>query len=498
MATEVTTDTNNMNVYPDTTSLSRLNQYDYYMRLLLGDHHTAFNIKVDDKDYNKIYSQLRYVKVNFAGMISKVCADMLFSEPITVKDEDKKNQKFIEALWHENKMDMQLYESALTNSAIGDALLKVRAGKRNTKSKDSTAIIEDITPRIYYPQVDEGNVRAEPEKQTLAWIVEFGVNKYLRKEIHTYGMIYNELYQLDGGTMPYKIVAKVPMATIPALADVKPEVPTGIDQSLLMHVPNWKTNDRYFGISDYADIDNLFYATNHRMSQIDNILDKHGDPILMVPDGILDKKGNVNKKALGVIEMVEGETNKPEYIVWDASLENAFKYIEKLVEFIYLVGEISPDILGLGEGVTDSGRALKFKLMRTIAKVARKKLYYDYAIKQAIYVAELMAKEHGLIVGGERYTGEPKIPEIMWADGLPIDNSESIQNEVIAVDAGLTSKKDAIMRVYSVDEDTADKMLETMKNEDKVELPKTTVGNNPFAKGNADEDDEDGADDATM
>lgn len=495
MATEVTASTNSVNVYPDTVSLSRLNQYDYYMRLLLGDHHTAFNIKIDDKDYNKVYSQLRYVKVNFAGMISKVCADMLFSEPIVVKDKNPKNQEFITALWHENKMNMQLYESALTNSAIGDALLKVRAGKRNTKSKDSTAIVEDITPRIYYPELNDSNVRAEPEKQALAWIIEYGVKKYLRKEIHSYGMVQNELYELEGGTLPYKIVAKVPMATIPALADVQDIVPTGIDQSLLMHIPNWKTNDRYFGISDYADLDNLFFATNHRMSQIDNILDKHGDPILMVPDGILDKKGNVNKKALGVIEIAEGETNKPEYIVWDASLENAFKYIEKLVEFIYLVGEVSPDILGLGDGVSDSGRALKFKLIRTIAKVARKKIYYDYAIKQAVYVAELMAKKHGLVVGGKTYDGEPTIPEITWADGLPIDNSESIDNEIKAIDGGISSKKDAIMRVYSVDGDTADQMIKNIKAEDKIELPKSNVGSDPFASNGKENE---GADDATM
>ena len=233
-------------------------------------------------------------------------------------------------------------------------------------------------------------------------------------------------------------------------------------------------------MSDYKDLDSIFFAINNRMSKVDNILDKHGDPILTVPPGILDEKGQVKKKSLGVIEIGEGETGKPEYIVWDAKLESAFTEIEKLVDFMYLTSEISPDILGIGQGKSDSGRALKFKLMRTIAKVARKKLYFDKTLKEMLFTAQKLAVAYSIKVDGKALSGEPMRPEIEWQDGLPIDASEQIDTETKALDAGITTTKAAIMRVYGVDEKAADKMLKDRKAENDLAMPTMGLQDNPF------------------
>ena len=460
------------NQFPYPNSIARLNEYDYYARLFMGEHYSAFRIRIDSAQYNAAYSRLRYVMVNFAGLVSKIVADMLFSEPIVVKVPEG-DQDWVDAFWHENNLDVQLYESALSNSYLGDALFKLRVGPLLPGDPESVVIAEDITPRIYFPKIDGFNVRAEPSEVELAWTFKVGDKEtYLRKEVHTSGLVTNQVFKMDGMSIAEAVGLNI--LGVPGLTEMQP---TGIKQMMTIHVPNWKTGDRHFGISDYFDMDTLFYAVNNRMTKIDNVLDKHGDPILMVPQGVLDEKGNVNKKALGVIEIVEGENNKPEYIVWDASLENAFKEIEKLVEFMYLVGEISPDVLGIGQGVSDSGRALKFKLMRTIAKVARKKLYYDRAIKELVFRAQLLAKAHNLKADGLSLQGEPQRPEIDWQDGLPIDESEQIDTETKALDAGVTSKRAAIMRIYKVDEETADEILAEAKKETTVPLPGMNLGN---------------------
>lgn len=463
-------------VFPYPDSIARLRDYEYYNKLFMGDHFSAFRIRIDDIRYNRDYAKLRYVMVNFAGLLSKIIADMLFSEPIVIKTPDG-DQEFIEALWKENKMDVQCYESALSNSSLGDALFKVRVGKRYPNDTESTVIIEDITPRIYFPKINGFNVREEPEVKELAWTFKKGDNFYLRQEIHHFGWLENKVFLMQG-----EKIVKEENLSILGINSLVPMVDTGIDRSLIIHAPNWKTGDRHFGISDFYDLDTIFYAINNRVSKVDNVLDKHGDPILMVPPGVMDEKGHVNKKALGVMEIADGENNKPEYIVWDASLDNAFKQIEKLVEFMYLIGEISPDILGVGQGVSDSGRALKFKLMRTIAKTARKKLYYDLALKEALYVAQLLAKKWNLKVNGLALKGEPVVPEIEWADGLPIDIGEQIDTESKAIDAGLTSKKAAMMRVYGVDEMAAEKTMKDMKGEMDVMVPKVNPA--PDFKGN--------------
>ena len=456
---------------------NRLADYNYFYQLFEGAHFEAFKQKIKNEHFNKAYAKLKYIYVNFAGMISRIVADMLFGEPVKPKVENPELQAWLEDLWKENFLDILLYESALDNSARGDELFKIRVDKR-TQSEDPTVLVETAPASIYFPHIDGFNISKEPDVKELAWVVMVDKDQYLRREIHERGMIYNEVYKMKGSKVEGR--AALSVLGIPGLID---QQATNIDRHLLVHIPNWKTRSRHFGYSDYNDLDALFYAINNRITKVDNVLDKHTDPILMVPPGVIDEKGKVKKDAR-VIEMGEGEDGKPEYIVWDASLENAFKEIEKLVEFIYMIGEVSPDVLGLGKGQSDSGRALKFKLMRTIAKVNRKKLYYDRAIKEALYVSQLLAKQWNAKVGGKNFSWEPEMPELVWQDGLPVDESELIENESKAIDAGITSQKAAVMKVHGIDEDNAEQMIKEIDKEKEVQMPETFSKNNtnPFFK----------------
>jgi hypothetical protein len=129
---------------------------------------------------------------------------------------------------------------------------------------------------------------------------------------------------------------------------------------------------KFWGISDYEDLVDLFFAINNRLSRNEHILDKHGDPILAVPQGVLDGSGNVSRQNLGMIELpshpMNGEVSKPEYIVWDSKLESSFAQIDVLLEQLWISSEMSPTLFGLTKyGVAESGRALKYKLLRTLS-----------------------------------------------------------------------------------------------------------------------------------
>jgi len=471
-------------VFPYPEHIRRIQDYEYYEKLFLGDHFEAFSIRIDDERYTTAYRRLRYVKINFAGLVSKIIADLLFSEPIKIKVPDG-DQKWVDAFIRENKLNVLFYESALSNSYKGDALFKLRIGKRNPYDKDSTIIAEPTAPNIYFPGLDPFNVVAQPVEQELAWKFTRDKKNYVRKEIHTAREIRNEVWELTGEKMTLQVGLD-----ILAIPELKPVEQTLIDKPLLIHFANWKPSGWFFGLSDYYDLDSIFYAINNRMTKTDNILDKHSDPILAVPEGILDEKGQVRREKLGMVEIPDGINGSkaiPQYVVWNASLENAFKEVEKLVEFMFMVSETSPDILGMGQGQSDSGRALKLKLLRTIAKTQRKKLYFNYAIKDLIYRAQLLAKAWGdVTVDGLKLKSEPVMPEIEWADGLPIDEKEQIDTETARIDAGLTSKVDAIMRIDGVDEATAKKKAKEIEAENKIEMPKTGGTFNPFNKSKGD------------
>ena len=89
---------------------------------------------------------------------------------------------------------------------------------------------------------------------------------------------------LDGDS----IKKQVPLSTIPDYKDLEEEQETGYPGLLVEHIPNWRLDDMFWGISDYHDLDSLFDALNNRVSRIDSILDKHSDPKLILPPGSME------------------------------------------------------------------------------------------------------------------------------------------------------------------------------------------------------------------
>jgi len=466
-----------MTKFPPDKEKARINNYEFYEKIFLGEHVEAFNIKTQG-EYKKELENLRYVAVNFGGMISKLSADMLFEEFPRISAGE--NDDFLQALIQKNQLETQLYEAGLENSFRGDAFFRIRA-------KDGQCIIEDINPAICFPEYDEWNVRKEPTAHVLGWKVNLGEDekgkpKYgIFQEKHKKGIIEHKLFVLeDDGSLG----AELRMADYIGMEGIKPEEKTNVDDFLVVHIPNYRINSMYFGISDYRDLTQLMFAINNRITKVDNILDKHGDPILAVPEGVLDEEGKVSRQSFGVIEVPTSDSAgaKPEYIVWDAKLESAFSEIEKLIEFLFMTSETAPASLGLDkEGQAESGRALKYKLLRTIAKKHRKELYFDWGIKKILNVAQEFALKNKL-KAGDVAPKKPEKVEIEWQDGIINDAKETLEIEQLKLDNGLTTTKEAIQRLECVDEKTAEKKVKEIEEEQNKKEPRFNA--DPFGNSN--------------
>lgn len=428
--------------FPKKPDVLRLNGYSYFDQLYFGKHYDAFSMKAQT-GFSDQYSRLRYVAANFAGLMSRVMADFMFGDTLTI-DMDN-NQDFIDELMDENQFKVQLYESALANSRRGDSVFKLRVDQRNVSDPDSpaTIIIEETTPAIYFPTFSDKNARNTPAQDVLAWQFMVGTICYIHMEIHTPGYIQHEIYRYD--PKQFKLLGSEDVTQFGFV----PIEDTKVDRSLIFHIPNVRDGSGFFGTSDYFDLTPLFFALNNRISKIDNILDKHSDPILAVPPGVIDEEGKIKKESLGMFEVDNEQAgfNKPEYIVWNANLEYAFKEVDSLTAMLFMFSEISPESVGVegtGSGArVESGRALKFKLLRTLAKRNRKRLYYEQAIKDMLTTAQDLAIAWNIAVGGERIT-KSETPKVDWGDGLIVDETEQIANAVSRVDAGLESRADAI------------------------------------------------------
>lgn len=441
---------------------TRVENYSFYEDIFLGKHSSAF--AKFSAEMSKKKKSMIYVICNFGALISKVSADLLFGEQIGFKFPETTDQKIIDAvddIVTLNKLHTRNYESALSNSYFGDSAIKLR---RDAKGNP---IIEYISPQTVFPTFKEDNVN-ELEKIELCWPKTVNGRNYLRKEIHTRGAIDNEVWLMNGDELMYK----VNFEDVYGINNIKEHEDTGIDDFLVKLIPNWKSTGFAYGISDYADLGTLFDEINNRITRMADILNRHSDPKLAVPKGVLDEDGKVRTASFDLFEVSSnqgGGINKPEYITWDASLDSAFKEIDKIVEFLFLFSETSPSVFGLDKGgQADSGRALKFKLIRTLAKISRKKNYYDEAIKWAIMTA---LKLKGM---------KPVEPQIVWQDGIPQDTYEAAQIEEIRMRSGNTSLESSIRRLDGGTDDDINAEIARIDEESSSKIDKAmgAIGKN--------------------
>lgn len=467
-------------VFPKEVDKARKQKYAHFDKIYYGDHYDAFLIKAD-KEIRERYARLRYIVGNFGGLMSRVLADMLFGETITVDVDDKKTQVFIDGLMEDNQLLAQLYESELANSRRGDACFKLRVGPRNPDDDKSTIIIEEFSAANYYPVLQQDTNRNVPKQDVIAVVFKRNNKTYLHKEIHEPGLIRNEVWGYN--EKDEKLTSMENVEDFGFLEQVE----TGVKRSLVFHIPNVRDGGGFWGTSDYRDLDPLFFALNNRMTSVDNILDKHSDPILAVPPGVLDEDGKVKKEALGMFE-VDNETpgfNKPEYIVWNANLDSAFKQIDKLVTMLFLFSEISPASAAMDEGgggQAESGRALKFKLLATIRKRNRKLRYYDQFLKDMFEVAQELSIFHKAPVG-DIIPAKTERPKIKWPDGVINDIVEETEVAGQRIDQGTLSRTDAIAQLDGITPDEAKKKVKEIDDENTADLPPITNNTNGAGTG---------------
>jgi len=441
--------------YPPKAHQERVNTYQRFERLFLGQHKQVFAVTPQP------YQMKRYIAANFAGLISRLSADLLFGEEpdFVATQDDEAAKEALKQIVARNGLHAVNYESALSNSFRGDGVYKVRWGKRTPQSEQPEAIIEEVPASIFFPELNEDDVR-KVSRVTLAWVKrdpKDAKRLYLRAEVHEPGTIRHQLF--DMGSAPSitvsgsnaaisiggKQLQQVSLNTLDAYEDLPEEEQTDLDHIPVFHVPNFRYGSRFWGISDYEGLESLFESLNNRVSQIDEVLDKHVAPKIVLPPGFVDKEGKIRFDRMETVELHPGD-QPPSYITWDAHLTAAFTQFDKILDLLFMLSETAPSAFGLDKfGVAESGRALRLRLLRTLAKINRKRLYYDTALKQALLTAQILDVTHG---SGEY---EPAEPTIQWADGLPEDMVEMVEIESQRMAAGNTSVESSIRRLDGPD-----------------------------------------------
>lgn len=463
-------------LFPPQKHFKRIQRYKENKKIFKGHHCEVFKEKFQGVDRVK---DTLYISANLAGIICKKSADFLFGEELNIlagNGDNTPEQNAFDRFREENHLNILLYENSLSNAYAGDSFIKVRygqeyAGELPPELDEPRIIIENVNPETVFPETvswDKSKIKAfhiaVPQYDEVAkkW--------YLATEKHTAGKISYLTYLIT--PIQYNINQEPERFAIEGIVEGSAvEVATGVPMPLVVHIPNLSTSDTWVGIDDLTEIHPLLDEVNNRLSQIADILDKHSNPAMAVPSGLLDvdQDGNASFRVAydKVFEVMGKDDVIPQYITWNGQLLEAFKELDELVDMILTISEIPAVALGKGDSGTSgsSGLAIKWRMNSLLAKVNRKKQYYTKGLKQVFYLAQKLEE----VLEISDY--ELAVPVLHFHDGLPKDEME--QANIMSIRTGgakTMSQKTAIMKLNNMTEEQAEAEIERIKEEEESNM----------------------------
>lgn len=455
--------------FPLSDHEKRIKRYIRNEKLATGDHADIF---LDDKDKNELY-----ISVNFAGLISRKVSDFLLGEKPVIssgKDEGSNEQKALDRFTEENNLHTVFYQQSLQASIKGDAFLKIRFGSLYggafpTSYDPKRVIIEGVDAKKVYPQTspfDKSKIVAYHIAEPVQVadnddVYELYVEShYAGKIVYRRFKLRNFLSDRYGNIIQFKIEDEI--------AEGYQVINTGVPVPLMVHIPNFSDGTDWRGMDDLSEHIALFDEINNRFSQVANILDKHAEPPLALPTGLLqmDEEGQtyfhvaVNK----VFEVMGKEDIIPQYITWDGKLEHAFKELDTAIEFLLATSEIPSVAVGLGQGTSGSstGLNIKWRMAGLLAKVNRKRQFFEDGMKRVYMIAQMLE----MYADKSKVDYELTVPQIKFNDGLPTDDTEIANRMAIRTNGSQTlSRKTALMVMDGLTEEQADAEIKRIDDE---------------------------------
>jgi hypothetical protein len=451
---------------PDSDTKERVREYAEAELLLdVAEHIKLFQVKARDQ-------KASYIPLDFAGMLARLMRHYTFSPGFTVRAVStakadgnpervakaaKKADANITRIMDNSDAVTLFREVAESLPVLGDAVIRVDLVEASQVGVDSDK------PQAYmrYVKPHQAHVTASPldnrkvEEITLAWM--FPAHLWDReddrfivlREIHVPGFFQFVVNWWDGENF----MTGPPLGELfPGLEEGPHE--TGIDEIPLVFIHNNRKAGDFWGRSEFPRIKAIIQALENRLAQLDEVLEKHARPKLIVGPGVLDEKGQVLHEHFDVIEVESSileKAVKPEYLTWDMKIEGIKHEIEKLEEYFFMFTETSPASFGLERdgSQVESARALRFKAHRTINKVEDLRDPFGDGVKRLMRIAQKLETSKG----GHSY----KLAQVQleWPDPIIEDDTQEATDYSMLRQNQLVSLHRAVKDLFDLSDEEA-------------------------------------------
>lgn len=394
-----------------------------------------------------------YIVTPWPRRLALTAAHMILGEPARILAPNPEDQSRVAELIALNDFNARARAAAYISSSEGGVYGKVSSAPNTPKSKKGPTI-QFVSERRVIPRF------ANVDELIAATIIEEWSGKgntiYRLMEHHEPGVIRYELYQGSNTD----IGAKVPLSAHERTIDLPDEQATGIDDALLVtYIPNDRTVDSPFGVSDYRGLETLFLALNETATSAEDqqrLLRKR-----LIMDESLQTSGEfvddeivwVNQRhtqdgSSPILQPTPGDWKAGEHVAWQNSL----------LDLTLTLAGISPQSLGRDlDGGSASGVALKLKMAHTNSVMEAKANHFEVGISELFSLA---ARLDSIVIG----SGDNIKPAYPWIDtegpfSVELDDAAfTDQNETAdvvskSVAAGVMSKRTAIAELHPEWED---------------------------------------------
>jgi Phage portal protein, SPP1 Gp6-like len=338
-------------------------------------------------------------------------------------------------------LEMIGWESVFGTAARGTSVLQIGRDESALDRTGSEITVTEISPSIFFPRLRYGSAR-EIESVVIAWSATNpdDNNVYQYRELHR---VERAQYVIS---YQYRKVGDTPWR------ELKPDVaPIGVDflPFIDMHAKRW--GGRYWGLSEIGRNMALFDEIDNTLSNIAQILEYHGAPVLQVPAAVVTA-GTLYKgasKAIGIRNPAEAEIAR--YITYDGQLATQMASLDKNIELALLVSEVPRSYFADPNGGSPSGTAMRLRLQNYLKKVGRYRRIETRRIR-ALADMVLRLDDAGSGSGPRIADLKDRKPAVTYASPLPADELQDAQIEEGLVGAGLSSRETSITRLRRVDD----------------------------------------------